>query len=54
MKRMLPMFPMFLSVLMLLAGCAAASAESGRRTAWDSAQMQTEDPSMPTDRKSVV
>ena len=48
MKRMLPMFPMFLSVLMLLAGCAAASAESGRRTAWDSAKMQTEDPSMPT------
>ena len=45
MKRMIILF---LAMLMLFAVCTAASAESGKRVAKDGAQMQTEDPSMPT------
>ncbi len=44
MKRMIKL----LAVLMALSLCLTASAETGRRLAKDGAQMQTEDPSMPT------
>ena len=37
-----------LAILMMLALCLTASAEAGRRVAKDGAQMQTEDPTMPT------
>ena len=37
-----------LAVLMMLAMCMTASAESGKRVAKDGAQMQTDDPTMPT------
>ena len=37
-----------LAILMLLSVCMTASAESGKRVAKDGAQMQTDDPTMPT------
>ena len=37
-----------LAILMMLSVCMTASAESGKRVAKDSAQMQTDDPTMPT------
>ena len=39
---------LLLAVLMLLSACLSASADTGRRTAKDGAQMQTDDPAMPT------
>ena len=39
---------LLLAVLMLLSACLSASADTGRRTARDGAQMQTDDPTMPT------
>lgn len=39
---------MILAILMMLSVCMTASAESGKRVAKDSAQMQTDDPTMPT------
>ena len=46
MKRM---FTLILAVLMILSlGLTAASAENGKRVAKDGAQMQTDDPAMPT------
>jgi hypothetical protein len=39
---------MLLAILMMLSVCMTASAESGKRVAKDSAQMQTDDPTMPT------
>lgn len=45
MKRLITLF---LAMLMLFSVCTAASAESGKRVAKDGAQMQTEDPSIPT------
>ena len=37
-----------LAILMMLSVCMTASAESGKRVAKDGAQMQTDDPTMPT------
>ena len=37
-----------LAILMMLSLCLTASAETGKRVAKDGAQMQTEDPTMPT------
>ena len=37
-----------LAILMMLSVCMPASAESGKRVAKDGAQMQTDDPTMPT------
>ena len=37
-----------LAILMMLSVCMTASAESGKRVVKDSAQMQTDDPTMPT------
>lgn len=37
-----------LAILMMLSLCMTASAESGKRVAKDDAQMQTDDPAMPT------
>ena len=37
-----------LAILMMLSVCMTASAESGKRVTKDSAQMQTDDPTMPT------
>ena len=45
MKRLITLL---LAMLMLLMVCVSASAENGRRVAKDNAQMQTEDPAMPT------
>lgn len=45
MKRTIPLL---LALLMMLGMCTAAPAEAGRRVAKDGAQMQTEDPFMPT------
>lgn len=39
---------MILAILMMLSVCMTASAESGKRVAKDGAQMQTDDPTMPT------
>ena len=39
---------LLLAILMMLSVCMTASAESGKRVAKDSAQMQTDDPTMPT------
>lgn len=39
---------MLLAILMMLSVCMTASAESGKRVAKDGAQMQTDDPTMPT------
>lgn len=39
---------MILVILMMLSVCMIASAESGKRVAKDGAQMQTDDPTMPT------
>ena len=39
---------LLLEILMMLSVCMTASAESGKRVAKDSAQMQTDDPTMPT------
>ena len=39
---------LLLAVLMLLSACLSASADTGRRTAKDGAQMQTDDPAIPT------
>ncbi len=39
---------MLLEILMMLSVCMTASAESGKRAAKDGAQMQTDDPAMPT------
>ena len=39
---------MILVILMMLSVCMTASAESGKRVAKDGAQMQTDDPTMPT------
>ncbi len=39
---------MLLAILMMLSVCMTASAESGKRVAKDDAQMQTDDPTMPT------
>ncbi|MDO5326894.1 MAG: cyclophilin-like fold protein [Clostridia bacterium] len=39
---------MILVILMMLSVCLTASAESGKRVAKDGAQMQTDDPTMPT------
>ncbi len=39
---------LLLAVLMLLSACLSALADTGRRTAKDGAQMQTDDPAMPT------
>ena len=39
---------MILAILMMLSVCMTTSAESGKRVAKDGAQMQTDDPTMPT------
>ena len=39
---------LLLAILMMLSVCMTASAESGKRVAKDGAQMQTDDPTMPT------
>ena len=39
---------MILAILMMLSVCMTTSAESGKRVAKDGAQMQTDDPAMPT------
>jgi hypothetical protein len=39
---------MILAILMMLSVCMTTSAESGKRIAKDGAQMQTDDPTMPT------
>ncbi len=39
---------LLLAILMLLSACLTASADTGRRAAKDGAQMQTDDPTMPT------
>ena len=45
---------MILAILMMLSVCMTTSAESGKRVAKDGAQMQTDDPTMPTRLDTVI